>query len=102
MIYRTEKLFNGFASVRSTIVELAIKNKEDLKIVHEKEEMTVPLKKLLNPLQLIKKEFDSKIKPNESYLLYDFKWVPDGAYQPPHIKDSFWKKVGVNKKSELF
>ncbi len=44
----------------------------------------------------------AKIKPNESYLLYDFKWVPDGAYQPPHIKDSFWKKVGVNKKSELF
>ena len=71
-----KKLWEGFASVRSTLVQRAVKKREGLRITYQGEVMTIPYEKLLHPLhiggeRLIKSKFGG------TYTLCDFRWNPD-------------------------
>jgi hypothetical protein len=79
---KIKRLFNGFASVRSYIVEDCIKNNEGLQILYGGETMTITHAALSGkePFQIHKKEFTSKFS-GESYELYDFKFKPDEGKQ---------------------
>lgn len=75
MTITVKKLWQGFASVRSTTLLRCVNKKEDLVIFYATKKMTIPFKHLLNPLQLNKHEQKSKYQG--TYTLYDFLWLPD-------------------------
>ena len=76
MIYKPKKLFKGYVSVRSYIIDTCLKKKADLIIQHKDDKMTIPYMKLTNLFQFHKKQFQSKYS-NKTYELVDFNFLPD-------------------------
>jgi nucleosome binding factor SPN SPT16 subunit len=72
-----KKTFNGMVSVRDYLVEKCIARREDLVVEYKKAKMTVPLERLMTKFQIHSRKFASKFN-DESYTLYDFKFIPDG------------------------
>jgi hypothetical protein len=71
--FKAQKLFNGYVSVRSDIINSCLNNNEFLKITYKNKEM------LLSPYdlhdkkhQFVKKQFTSKF--GGFYELFDYKW----------------------------
>lgn len=76
MTYRAEKKYNGHVSVRSYIIEEAVKRKENLTIEHDGGAMTIPLTMLKDPFQMHTKEMQSQFS-DATYTLFDFRWRPE-------------------------
>jgi len=76
MTYKPKKLFKGYVSVRSYIVDTCLKKKSDLIIQYKDEKMTIPYIRLTNLFQFHKKQFQSKYS-NHTYELVDFNFIPD-------------------------
>ena len=77
MNVRVNKLFTGYASVRSTLVKKCVNQKEDLVITYKDEIMMVPYDKIKDTdklFQLHKGKFRSRYNEGEFYELYDFLW----------------------------
>lgn len=72
--YTIKKLFKGYASVRSIIVNKCIKNNEKLRLKYKDEEKILSVDDLKKGVQFHKKTFQSKFNPNETYELIDFLW----------------------------
>lgn len=73
--YYVKKIFNGFVSVRSPIIQSCLKKKQSLRIVYNGKEMIIPMQKLRNPFQLHSRTFTSKFN-GKPYKLYDFRFKP--------------------------
>lgn len=73
---KVRKLYNGCASVRDYIVEMAIVLGKDLEIQYQKRTMTVPLAQCKEKFQFHRYEFTSKYS-SMKYMLIDFPFVPD-------------------------
>jgi len=73
MFVKVKKLFNGYASIRSPIIEKCLANGEPLNISYAGQLMTVKLSRdklfSINP-QSFKSRYDGS-----EYKLYDFKFV---------------------------
>lgn len=74
--HEVKKLFNGFASLRDYLIKAAVKDRSDIQIHYKNKIMTVPLERLKSKWQMHGKKFESKFN-NQSYTLYDFKFVAD-------------------------
>ena len=73
---KIKRLYKGFASVRSYIVQDCIDNKKSLQLICGTETMTIPHENLSKFLQLNKQSFES-IYSNIHYKLYDYFFKPD-------------------------
>ena len=73
---KIKRLYKGFASIRSYIVQKCINNKESLQIILGKEKMTISWGDLHKFAQLSKQTFGS-IYSNITYSLCDYLWRPD-------------------------
>ena len=75
-LVKIRKLWHGFASVRSYIVDEVKTKKQALVIIFKNEKMTIPYYKLSEGM---KNDFKikSKQKLGQTYDLIDFDWKPD-------------------------
>jgi hypothetical protein len=73
---KIKKLYKGFASVRSYIIQKCIDEKKPLQITYGKETMTIPFENLHKFCQLNKQTFDS-VYSNIKYSLYDYYFKED-------------------------
>lgn len=76
MLVEVKKLYKGYTSVRSNLVEKCLRLKEPLVINYEGKSMTVPYGKLHVPFQFHRKKMISKYN-GEVYELVDFLFVED-------------------------
>ena len=77
-VSRVSKLFNGYASVRSPVVDNCVKTNSDLLIVYDGKSMLLkPLDLLNKRKQFVTKQFTSHWRG--TYQLYDYKFNPNGA-----------------------
>uniref|UniRef100_A0A6H2A3H9 Uncharacterized protein n=1 Tax=viral metagenome TaxID=1070528 RepID=A0A6H2A3H9_9ZZZZ len=74
--YIAKKTWKGFVSVRSHILEKAVKQGKDLVITFNSQIMTIPYDYLKYAGQLHKHKFESKFN-DKAYELYDFYFKPD-------------------------
>lgn len=75
--YKIKRLWNGYASIRSYIIEEHIRKKEPLIIEYGNLIMTIPVNKLKDYKMLCKKTFESKYNGGNLYTLFDYKFIPD-------------------------
>jgi hypothetical protein len=78
-IIKINRLWFGKASIRSCVVDQAIKEKEDLMVSFGGNFMTIPWQDLHEGI-ISKDVFQSKYD-NKSYRLVDFNWKPDKINQ---------------------
>ena len=79
---KISRLFHGFASPRSYLVEEAIKEKQGIILECEGKQMTIPPEEV--ETRIVKKnkeQFKSK-HDNRIYCLYDYIWTPDPDLSP--------------------
>lgn len=72
-----KKIYKGFVSVRSYIVEECIKNRQNLLITVGKLQMSVPFEEVCNGFQLHRIKFQSQYKKSQKYELVEFLWKPN-------------------------
>ena len=74
--YKALKTFNGYVSVRSTIVKECIKRKQPLCILFNGKSLTLSPKDLETKKHILNPQvFTSKY--SGSYQLWDYKWEPE-------------------------
>jgi hypothetical protein len=73
---QVKRLYKGFASIRSYIVQKCIDKKESLLIIYGKEKMSISWENLYKYVQLNKQVYGS-IYNNIKYTLCDYFWRPD-------------------------
>ena len=72
--YKAKKLFNNHVSIRDYIVKKAIRNKETIRVTHERKEMIISMEHLKRAISTFHaKEFKSAFG-DKTYKLYDFVW----------------------------
>ena len=76
---RINRLFHGYASIRSYIVDRAIRNKENLVIQYDNKQMTVVWQDLDKGFKNTD-VFRSKHN-NMTYTLVDYDWAEDNRQQ---------------------
>ena len=85
--YTAKKIYNGYVSVRSPVIEYCIKNKRDLLIVYKSESMLVNhlnLNKFISDnVWYVAKRSDKYMKKGVSYFLYDYPWIPKSISKKP-------------------
>jgi hypothetical protein len=69
-----KKQYKGYVSIKSTVIDECILNKEGLVITFNKKKMTIPLDKLNKHVQLSNQIYRVY---EECYKLYDYFFVPD-------------------------
>jgi hypothetical protein len=79
--YEVKRLYKGYASIRSYIIDDCIRDKGVLQISYNGKIMTIDFSKPveLKVLQLHKRKFASKYNGNQEYELYDVKFREDSA-----------------------
>jgi hypothetical protein len=70
-----KKSYKGYVSVKSTLIDECIKEKESLVIIYNKKKMTISPDKLNKHIQLSKQIFRSSDGSN--YKLYDYFFKED-------------------------
>jgi hypothetical protein len=73
---KVKKLYKGFASIRSYIIQKCIDEKKPIQITYGKETMTITFENLHKFCQLNKQTFDS-VYSNIKYNLFDYYFKPD-------------------------
>jgi carbonic anhydrase len=73
---KVQKIYKGYAAVRSYVIEECILNKEKLVITYNKQKMTILVEQLTKHAQLSSQIFHSQFD-GKSYKLYDYYFVPD-------------------------
>ena len=70
------KIYRGNIDLRSYDVETAVKNNENIKVVHNGLTMTLTPDDLTNKCVFLSKEFQSKVG-GKNYRLHSYQWNPD-------------------------
>lgn len=73
---KIEKLYKGYASIRSNILKLCLDKGYDLVVQYKDDTMTIPYKNLKDNTQFTVRKFKSKFD-NREYELFDFKFISD-------------------------
>jgi len=84
MILKRDKLYqNRYIDLRSYEIETAIKNNEPITILHNGEQMDLSVADLkTKKLLLNKTPIQSKVNPNQTYLLFSFLWRANKKLTP--------------------
>jgi len=77
MNYTVKKLMNGYVSIRDYKVDEAVLKNKPITFRYGNSKMTLSPKELVEKrFQFVKTAFRSKINPEQSYRLYDYKFTP--------------------------
>jgi len=71
-----KKIYKGYVSIKSTIIDECILNKEGLIITYNKKHMTIPLENLGKHAQLSNQIYHSS-SDGKSYKLFDYLFAED-------------------------